>query len=200
MTNNQTISAYNKYPDVYDDQTKEFWDNFPRDDIAAFVLALPGGKILDLGSGPGRDAVLLRNAGLDVACVDGSEEMVRRTKNLGFESRVAEFDFLEYPENSFAGVWAYTSLFHIPKEKMLIILRRIHAWLKPGGCLFLGMFEGEFEGNSEISYMPNAPRYIRLYSESELTGCVNRSGFRTSRLTRYQPNTKILLNLLAIKN
>jgi SAM-dependent methyltransferase len=200
MTDNQTISAYNQYSDAYDEQTKEFWSNFPRADIASFVSALPGPNVLNLGSGPGRDAILLRNAGLNVACIDGSVEMVRHTNALGFESRLAEFESLTYPNDSFDGVWAYTSLFHIPKIEMLVILKRVHAWLKPKGCLFQGMFEGDFEGQSEIKYMPNAPRYIRLYSETELIDCVEQSGFRIIRITRYRPNTKTLLNLLAIKN
>lgn len=199
MTDNQTIAAYDKYPDAYDEQTREFWGLFPRDDIAAFVSALPGPKVLDLGSGPGRDAVLLRESGLNIICVDGSEEMVRRTQALGFESRVAEFESLSYPDHTFDGVWAYTSLFHIPKEMMQTILGRIYAWLKPDGCLFLGMFEGEFEGQSEIPYMPDAPRYIRLYSEPELIDCVDQAGFRITRLTRYRPNKKTLLNLIAQK-
>src|SRR4051812_38097372 len=116
MQTNPTIDTYDKYAHVYDEEVVEFWDNFPQVFIDKFVSLLPGKRILNLGSGSGRDAVLLRNHGLEVVCLDASKAMVDITTKLGFESHLATFSELDLPTGSFDGVWAYTSLIHIPKD------------------------------------------------------------------------------------
>src|SRR5690606_30479001 len=111
MQDDQTIKAYDKYAEIYDGEVIDFWANFPLEFIDKFVASLPG----NLGSGSGRDAMLLKNRGLDVLCVDASKSMIGMTSAMGFESLLSSFSELDFPENSFDGVWAYTSLIHIPK-------------------------------------------------------------------------------------
>ncbi len=72
----QTINTYNKMAKQYDEETVDFWDRFPRTFLNRFVR-LSGIKILDVGSGPGRDGLLLQQAGKKVVCVDASEAMVK---------------------------------------------------------------------------------------------------------------------------
>ena len=72
----QTIDTYNKMAQEYEDETSSFWDRFPRTFIDAFAAAV-NGNVLDIGSGPGRDALILKEKGVDVTCLDASEEMVK---------------------------------------------------------------------------------------------------------------------------
>lgn len=53
----ETIAAYDAYSGEYDEDTEYFWDTFPVSVLDAFVKRLPGKRILNLGSGPGRDAL-----------------------------------------------------------------------------------------------------------------------------------------------
>jgi len=80
MKINQTIKTYDKYAQIYDDEVADFWDNFPETFIDNFVSLLHGQRILNLGSGSGRDAILLRNQKLEVVCVDASKAMIDITK------------------------------------------------------------------------------------------------------------------------
>src|ERR1039458_8591457 len=72
----QTINTYNELAKEYDRETTDFWDRFPRTIFDKFI-EFTKGKILDVGSGPGRDGLILQKAGLDVICLDASEAMVK---------------------------------------------------------------------------------------------------------------------------
>lgn len=198
-SDNATIGAYNKFANVYDAEVVDFWNNFPPTILKAFKNNLPGKRVLDLGSGTGRDALLLRNMGCEVECVDGSEVMVQLTRSMGFESRKVRFeDFVLSPE-SYDGVWAYTSLLHVSKEIMKRSLVEVARGLVPNGLLLLGMIEGDFEGMVERKTMPDVARYFKYYSEAELDQMVLPLGFKKIFEGRYSPASKTYLNQLYIK-
>lgn len=83
----ETIKTYEQIASQYNDFTAEFWDKFPLETITTFAQAIPEPKrTLDVGSGPGRDAEILRNHGLTVTCLDAALAMVRLTRAKGFYS------------------------------------------------------------------------------------------------------------------
>ena len=71
-----TIRTYDAIHDLYDAETRDFWEKFPAATVREFVSRLHGKDVLNLGSGPGRDSLILREQGLSVTCIDGSKEMV----------------------------------------------------------------------------------------------------------------------------
>ena len=81
-----TIDTYNKMAIEYDNETTDFWQRFPRSIIKEFGVRVKGGKILDVGSGPGRDALLLQDFGCQVTCLDASTKMVEMCKEKGLEN------------------------------------------------------------------------------------------------------------------
>ena len=57
----QTIKTYNKMSEEYDNETAEFWQKFPSEIINQFVKQLKtNAEVLDVGSGPGRDGLILK--------------------------------------------------------------------------------------------------------------------------------------------
>ena len=199
MQTDPTIDAYNKYAYLYDEEVIEFWENFPNSFIDAFIAALPGKRILDLGSGSGRDALLLRERGLEVICLDGSKTMVGITTKLGFETHLSAFSELNFPLSSFDGVWAYTSLIHISKEEAKEVISKIHTLLKPRGVFVIGAIEGNTAGMVERKTMPDAARYFKNYSKKELQQLVKTVGFSLVYEEDYKPHRKIYLNQLYAK-
>jgi SAM-dependent methyltransferase len=172
MSTNPTIETYDKYSQVYDNEVIGFWDNFPKDFVDSFVRQLPGKRVLNLGSGSGRDAVLLRNRGLEVVCLDASKAMTDITTNLGFESYNADFSHMDFTEASFDGVWAYTSLIHIRQEVVWHNDSPVWTCLYGGGMTDGYMNEGlagetfaflkKALSQKEVEFQPRGPKSFKL--------------------------------------
>jgi SAM-dependent methyltransferase len=191
-----TIGAYNKFADIYDQEVIDFWANFPRDFLQRFVKATPGKRILNVGSGSGRDALLLRDLGLDVTCQDGSQSMVDMTTNLGFESHLLDFHDINFPTSSFDGVWAYTSLIHIPVDEIRQVIANLRTMLKPDGSFAIGVIEGNESGMVQRKTMLGSQRYFKNYTSQELRNLVQQLGFELVCESTYQPNNKVYINQL----
>jgi ubiquinone/menaquinone biosynthesis C-methylase UbiE len=124
-----TIDAYNRTALEYDAETTDFWNLFPRTIIEKFANMVHG-RVLDVGSGPGRDGLILREKGLDVVCLDASEAMIVLSTSHGLKSVLGDFCALSFPDAEFDGVWAYTAFLHIPKTEIGIALSETFRVLK----------------------------------------------------------------------
>ncbi|OGY96613.1 MAG: hypothetical protein A2543_00120, partial [Candidatus Komeilibacteria bacterium RIFOXYD2_FULL_37_8] len=171
----QTINTYNRMSQEYDDETADFWERFPRTFLDKFIK-LSGNKILDVGSGPGRDGLILQQAGKNVVCVDASAAMVKLSSDRGLNSIVASFDNLPFENNSFDGVWSYTALLHIPKKSIDTPLQEIFRIIKPSGIFALGLIEGDTEGYKESSEV-TMPRWFSFYQKDEVENLCQKHGF-----------------------
>lgn len=177
MSDNTTINTYDKYAHAYDNGVVEFWRNFPREFLDQFATSLPGKRILNVGSGPGRDALLLKDRGLEVVCVDGSKSMVDITSKLGFTSYLADFGQLAFPQASFDGIWAYTSLVHVPKDEARQVIQKLRTFLKPDGIFAIGVIEGETASMITHEILSGAERYFKKYTKQELQELIEALGF-----------------------
>jgi ubiquinone/menaquinone biosynthesis C-methylase UbiE len=111
----QTIQAYDQYAEQYDQETTDFWSTFPVTMLDTFAALQPS-PTLDIGCGPGRDALLLTNRGVTMTCLDASKTMVDICREKGLNALQADLLNLPFAKETFAGVWAYTSLLHVPKK------------------------------------------------------------------------------------
>lgn len=188
MADKDTIAAYDQFAEAYDNTVIDFWKNFPTEIMDMLVTETPGKKLLDLGSGSGRDALLLKGRGFNVTCADGSKSMVAMTEKLGFASVLCDFNDLPFDDASFDSVWAYTSLIHIPIEEVRTVLTKVHDMLKPNGTFVFGAIEGDSSAERvEHRTMPGASRYFRYYQYNELTELVASFGFTFVMGSVYTP-------------
>lgn len=193
----KTINTYNKMAREYDEETADFWDRFPRSILDSFTK-LSSGKILDLGSGPGRDGLLLKKGGLDVICLDASSEMVKMANERGLVSVEGDFLNLPFENEHFCGVWSYTSLLHVPKSEIEQAFKEISRVLKIGGVLGIGLIEGEGELYRESSGI-NMERWFSFYNKEEIRNLFSKFGFEEVFFQEFAPKTKNYLNFIAIK-
>mgnify|MGYP001601651957 CR=1 FL=1 len=191
----KTIDTYNKLAEEYDTETADFWDSFPHTFIDRFI-ALTGGRVLDVGSGPGRDGLILQKAGLDVVCLDASSAMVRLSASRGLESVKGDFNALPFPDESFDGVWAYTSLLHVPKFEVRKPIVEVHRVLKPDGVFGLGLIEGKEELYLENSGGMGRPRWFSFYTKNEVEELLTQNGFIMLYFEEFRPKTRNYLNFV----
>ncbi len=142
----------------------------PSAHLTAFMALLPaGGRVLDLGCGPARASVHLRDAGFRPDPVDASQGMVdlaNRDHQIG--ARLMTFDGLDAVA-AYDGVWANFSLLHAPAADLPRHLLAIATALKPNGVCHIGMKTGTGEDRDAIdrfySYV-TVPDLQRLLSDA----------------------------------
>lgn len=197
LMDQKTIDTYNEMASEYDQETITFWEEFPRTFLDTFIQNTKG-KVLDVGSGPGRDGLLLKDAGLDVVCLDASDAMIALSRERGLESVKGDFSNLPFEDSSFEGVWAYTSLLHIPKTHVPQAISEIHRVLKSDGVFGLGLIEGDQEEYRTSSGV-RLPRWFSFYKKEEIENLLRNSGFKIEYFEQFKPKTKNYLNFMARK-
>lgn len=196
----KTIETYNTHALEYDDETASFWDEFPDEIIANFTADLPAkGSILDVGSGPGRDGVMLSNLEFRVTCLDASSVMVDLCRKKGLDAVVGDMHTLPFQDAAFDGVWAYTSFLHTSKARLPQVLREIHRVLKEGGMLGFGMIEGDTEGY-RTSMADDAPRWFAYYTTKELEDALRDAGLPIIFSHTFKPGSRNYFNIIARKS
>ena len=172
------MSRDSKTLDFYDHAAEEYAEKFalegPGKDMLEFMALLPaGGRVLDLGCGPGKSSAHLRDAGFEADAIDASAGMleIARTR-FGIHGTLATFEQLD-AEDLYDGVWANFSLLHASRADMPAHFGRIYRALKPGGVLHLGLKLGENEKRDELG------RFYTYFSEAELDTLLDAAGFTT---------------------
>jgi len=109
--------------------------------------------ILDFGCGPGRDLKYFHELGHRPVGLDGSIEFCRMARQYsGCEVLHQSFLNLSLQPQSFDGIFANASLFHVPGSEWPAVLNTLHNTLRTGGILFMSNPRGNAEGWSGERY------------------------------------------------
>ena len=169
MADKETLRVYDAkaadYAKLIDSDTKE------NPYLESFIARLPtGGRVLELGCGPGLAATRMANAGLQVDAMDGSAEMVAMAaQHDGVTAWQATFDQITGTD-IYDGIWANFCLLHASKEAMPHHLAAMVTALKPGGAFHIGMKLGSGSQRDAIG------RLYSYYSEPELITLLGAAG------------------------
>lgn len=143
----------------------------PTPQLAGFLAQLPpGGAVLELGTGNGRDAAAILAAGFTVTPSDASPELAAEAeKRLGIPVRIMAFHQLT-DDTAYDGVWACACLLHAPRAELTDALARIFAALRPGGRLMASFKAGDAEGRDQFG------RYYNYLGADQLHDHLRASG------------------------
>src|SRR5215468_6088712 len=102
------------------------------------------GRVADIGCGPGHVARYLRDRGVDVVGIDLSPRMVECARKLhpAAEFQQADMEALSVPAETWAGIVAFYSLIHVPRERVVATLREFRRVLRPRGLLLVAFHIG----------------------------------------------------------
>jgi TDG/mug DNA glycosylase family protein len=151
-----------------------------------FAAAVPAGAPrLDLGCGPGLYADLL---GAPLVAADAALAMCREARAAAPGLPVARHDLVALPfrPGSFAGVWAWKCLQHVPAVALPAALAEIHRALVVGGRLDLAVFRSDVGGVHEevTDKADDFPGRLFTWWEPEpLTGLLEGAGFGVDDVT-----------------
>ena len=139
-----------------------------------FASLMPDGAfILDFGCGSGRDTKYFLGRGFKVDAIDGSENLCKIAyENTGIEVRNMLFSDLDADE-IYDGIWACSSILHLPKVELRDVFRRMIRALKKGGYIYTSFKYGEAEGLRKGRYFTDFTEetfreFIREMPETEV--------------------------------
>jgi SAM-dependent methyltransferase len=139
--------------------------------LEAFLECLPaGGRILDLGCGPGHQAAAMVARGFDVRAWDASEAFVALARAKGVSAERRTFADLD-AQAEFDGIWASFSLLHAPRAEFPRHIAAIARALRRPGHVHLGMKLGAGEGRDALG------RFYAYFSEADLRYHLEAAGF-----------------------
>jgi SAM-dependent methyltransferase len=183
-----TVRAYDASATDYGANTRELPETVQAA-IGRFASALgSGARVLEVGSGSGRDARALEDAGLTVRRTDITPAFVDLLREAGYDADVLDplVDDLSdplAPGTAYAGVWADASLLHVDREDLPRLLSRLADATAPGGVLFVSVKEGDGEDWS-LHGNVTAPRFFTFWREEPLRSALTGAGWRVARVER----------------
>lgn len=196
MTMNKTIRAYERYSG----EAIRTWGRGRRRGgkiggpfmrhVVACLKKDGGSAVLDIGCGPGFDALGFARSGMSVLGVERVPAFLRYARGLARNAerpgkiRRGKVHFLsgdlrrihEWRSRVlFDLIWANASLIHLKKKELPTALRRLKRFLRPGGFFAGTFFHGKGEGIYAGSYVPG--RFFARYLKPELQNVFSRAGW-----------------------
>lgn len=93
-------------------------------------------KILDVGSGSGRDAFYFQKHGYQVTALEPSKNLGREIRKV-FSGEIVCSDIQSYqPMERYDGIWACASLIHLQEEEILCFFKKIDMYLNDNGIVY----------------------------------------------------------------
>ncbi len=135
----------------YENRADDFWEGTRGHDVTQNIDALlqsvegePPYAILDFGCGPGRDLKAFAERGHRAVGLEGAARFAEMARQYS-DSEVWHQDFLklDLPPETFDGVFANASLFHVPTQELPRVLMQLRATLKTRGVLFASNPRGD---------------------------------------------------------
>lgn len=155
---------------------KDFWG----EELKRFKELLPRGRLLEIGSGDGRDAQELIKLGYDYFGTDISSGLLQlaRKNNPGARFEKVSLYDLNYDE-LFDGFWCAHVLLHIPREKIDQALMAIKKNIKNGAFGFISIKEGEGEQLESKAWLSELDKlYFVFCSDDDFSKKLANNGFK----------------------
>ncbi len=128
------------------------------------------GKILDAGSGAGRDTKAFLSKGYSVTAFDISSELAKiSSKHTEIETKVMGFEGIN-ELHIYDGIWASASLLHLPIKTLEVALSKMAKAINNDGVIYVSFKHG----NTQRRTLDG--RYFTDMNEAKLRSVINQVG------------------------
>lgn len=143
-------------------------------------LITKGGKILDVGCAGGRDSKQFIDRGFEVVGVDVVDEFLKVAKTNVPAAEFLKMDLLElnFPNQTFDGIWSNAVLLHVQKKNISNVLKNYCRMLKPAGKLFLALKVGDGSASVTDKFTKDKRLFI-YYQKEEIIKYIEEAKFKT---------------------
>lgn len=169
LTYNRTLPAYLRgTPEEVTGSVKEWID-------CTLQHVQRSSKILEIGSGPGRDAAYIESHGFHVERSDAAESFVSHLRDQGYETKLFNVATQSIPE-LYDLIYANCVFLHFTEVELCTALNTVFQGLNESGILAFSVKQGEGEGWTDEKV--DAPRFFRYWQPDPLQALVEQYGFR----------------------
>ncbi|MDX2447465.1 MAG: methyltransferase domain-containing protein [Desulfobacterales bacterium] len=133
----------------------------------------PGGTVLDVGCGSGRDLLWLKEHGFYVRGFERSEGLATLArKHVGCDVIEGDFENFNFSKQTFDAILLSGSLVHIPHVRLEAVFSNVVSGLEEGGKVLVSLKEGI--GSS----MDEAGRTFYFWQDEDLRDIFSKPNFR----------------------
>ena len=184
------------------------WHEFkinPAQSVIGF-LADQKGKILDLGSGSGRNMQKIKNGKMYLT--DFSKEMLKlaekkaKEKGIEIETKKSDLTKIPYEDNFFDGAICISAIHCIEGEENRIkVIQELYRTLKQGATALIGTWNARskrFKDKAKekmVGWQNKGKRYYYLYYEEEVHKQFQDAGFKIIKSL----NSEMMINFIIQK-
>lgn len=160
------------------------------EELLALVGA--GARVLEIGSGGGRDAAYMGELGLRVRRTDITPAFVALLREQGHAADVLDplTDDLRSTDGPYDAVYANASLLHVARTDLPTVLARLAGVTRPGGLLRLAVKEGDGDGWSTHGSI-RTPRHFTYWRADALGAVVADAGWVDVAVTHVPGGTQV---------
>ena len=163
---------------------------FDRDVLDHFVDRVRGqGPVCDLGCGPAQIARYLSDRGVGALGADFSEGMLVEARRLNPDLQFVQTSMLALGlrSESLAGVAAFYSIIHIPREKVVEALAEVRRVLQPGGLFLFTFHLGSEDSHHDEFFGQRVSLDVALFTTAEMLGYLTAADFVIEQVQERDP-------------
>jgi ubiquinone/menaquinone biosynthesis C-methylase UbiE len=186
----QTITVYNSIAAQYAVSAEA---HAPEPEREKFVGLVPkGSRVLDAGCGSGRDSAYFEHHGIEVTGIDLCEPLLAIARKVAFNAEFLTMDLrdINFPDQSFDGVWASASIIHLKRSEIPGVIASFFRILKSGGTCVILVKAGTKDEFVKEKMTADTARYYTYFSEDEIKDFMLEAGFNVTELYKYNESER----------
>lgn len=148
-----------------------------RDDFIRLVQHEGRTSVTEIGTGPGRDSIAFRDAGLTFRGLDLAPESVALCRQAGLDVQVGSALELPFDTAEFDAAYTASTLLHVANEDLDTAVAELARVVRPGSPVAIGVWgapASREERWGSSAYGP--PRFFSLRSDDDLRTTLARHG------------------------
>ena len=107
--------------------------------------------------------------------------------NPGIPFHVGDMLAIDGPDDSWAGIVAFYSIIHIPREQVVAALNEMRRVLKPGGALLLAFHIGNETLHVAEMWAKAVALDFAFFESAEMVGYLEQAGFQVEEVIERDP-------------
>lgn len=151
------------------------------------------GLVADVGCGPGQITRYLWDRGLAMCGIDLSPEMIAAAREahpeIPFET--GDMQHLDVEDGAWAGISAFYSIIHIPREEITDTLKEFLRVVAQGGVLLLTCHIGNETLHLDEWFGASVDVDFHYFERAEMEGYLSRAGFDVEQVLERGPYAEV---------